>query len=113
MPADRVCKRGAAVAGRRVDHDPRRLVDHHQILVLEHDLERGGRVLRGSVARPPRHGHRHRLAGREPVVLRPRPAVHRHGALLDQPLGGGARARRAAGGEEDVQPQPGVLRAGL
>jgi hypothetical protein len=43
------------------------------------------------------------------VVLRPRLAIHRDRAVLDQALGGGPGRDRAARGEKGVEPQPGVL----
>jgi hypothetical protein len=46
------------------------------------------------------------------VVLRARLAVHRDRAALDQPLGGGARWRRAACCKEGVEAKAGVLRGG-
>jgi hypothetical protein len=94
-----------------VDDQAGGLVDDQHVLVLVDHLEGRGGLLGRGLSAPLRH--RHGLAGGEAVVLGPWVPVHRHGALLDQPLGGRARAGGAAGGEERVQPQPGVLRAGL
>jgi hypothetical protein len=44
------------------------------------------------------------------MVLRPRLAVDRDRASLDQALGGGAGRHRAARGKKGVEPQAGVLR---
>jgi hypothetical protein len=87
------------------------LVDDHQVRVLVDDLEMGSRLARRRLARA--GIDLDDLAGRDAMVLGPRRAVHQDTARVDQPLGGGARPGRAARRQEGVEPQPGVLGAGL
>jgi hypothetical protein len=82
-----------AVTRGRMDHHPRRLVDHQQVLVLEHHLEGhvsapGCRVLDGR--------DRNRVARGEPMVLRAGETAYGHYPGLDQPLCGGSRGSGAA-----------------
>ena len=70
-------------------HQPGRLVDDHQMIVLEDHVDRelGGRLL-GGVVRD--HLQAHVLTRDHAMVLGSRPSIHLHGAALDQAL-----ARRA------------------
>jgi hypothetical protein len=99
---ERLHQRPARVAGRGVDDDPGRLVDDEEVLVLVGDPERHLLRLQRSGGR--RRLELDRLAAREPVALGARLAVDQHRALLEQPLGCGARAELRQRGEKAVEP---------
>ena len=100
-PGKRLRQRPAAVAPRRVDHHPRGLVHHQQVLVLEGDAERRRRTLGLGARARLVGGDGQALAPGEPVALGPRATVHQHPALVDQALRAGAGAQRT--GQERVQ----------
>ena len=99
----RLGERAGPVPARRVDHDPGRLVDHEQVLVLIGDRERrrlqhrGRRRLLAELDDDP-------LARGDGVALGPQVPVDLDEPRFDQRLGACARAERL--GEEPVEPRP-------
>ena len=98
---ERLRERPGSMAPRGMHDHAGRLVDHQQVLVLVGDRERRLRNL-GLGDGAARGSHRHALARRHGVPLRPRDAVHQHQPVVDQPLRSGARPGVA--GEEDIEP---------
>ena len=84
-PEEPVHERPRRMPGRRMHHDPGRLVHDEQVLVLVRDPERellGLELARVRVRRL----EDQLLAAREPVALGPRFAVEKRAALFQQPL---------------------------
>jgi hypothetical protein len=98
-----VDQRAAGMSWGGMDDDAGRLVHDQEMFVLPGNLERHVFALE-----PGRRGLRNRqlelLAALEPVRLRPPLPVHDRGALLEQPLGRGARADLGQRGEEAIEP---------
>ena len=109
-PRQGLGERARVVPRARVHHHAGGLVHHQQVLVLEHHLE--GHGLGHRLLRRRGVGHRDHLPFGHAVGLRPLAAVHADPPLLHRPLARGAGGRQAAGGQERVQAQPGVLGAG-
>ena len=89
--------------GDGMDDDAGRLVDDEHVLVLPGDPERhllALELVRDRLG----HGQLELLAALEPVRLRPPLAVDDRRALLQQPLGRGARADLRQRGEEAIEP---------
>ena len=88
-----VDERSAGVAGRRMHHDARRLVDDEQVLVLVRDPER--HVLRLHLDLRPLPNHDGQLlAAGDTVALRARQPVDSDRSVGEQPLRLLARANR-------------------
>ena len=112
MGEQRVDQGAARVARRRMDHEAGGLVEHEQVLVLEHDVERARLRLR---QRRPRLGQAHRVA-----LTRFDPArslgYHRivapDLACLDQVLEARARQLRPAARQKLVEALAGIVGAG-
>ena len=111
MREQRVDQRAAGVAGRRVDHQPGRLVEHQQMLVLVQHVER--RSPPAAAAPAPARGRPSAkrwpgLTRLDPSVIRAPSRVDRAG--LEQGLQAGARQLRQPRGEELVEALAGVGR---
>ena len=109
---ERLGERAGRMARRRVGHEPRRLVHDQQVLVLE--ARPRARRRRPDPRRPPAESGSAATRTRSPSARRwcfgrARPSTVT-APRLDQALRRRARARRAAGGQEGVEPQAGVLR---
>ena len=103
MVKQRVDERVFLVAGRRMHHQPRRLVQHQQGLVLVQDVERY--LLRLGFGGPGfRPVHFDLLAGARRVRGLDGAAVDPDVALLDQPLNRAARDRRELAAQVGVEP---------
>ena len=97
----RVHQRAAGMAGRRMDHHPGRLVDHHEIAILVDDPQR---EILGFHSRRDRFGHLQGddLSSLDRLVRLGRPPRDLHAPVLDQPLDLGSRsASRAPTPETD------------
>ena len=103
QPDEPVHERAARVPGRGVDDDAGRLVHDEHVLVLPRDPER--HLLPLELCRDPLgHGQLELLPALEPVRLGTALAVDDRRALLQQPLGRGARTDLRQRGEEAIQP---------
>jgi hypothetical protein len=94
-----VDERAGGVPRRRVDDNPRRLVDDQQVLVLVGNLERD--LLRRELRLRRLRLERDLLAPGQPVALRPALSVDKR-PLLEQALGGRSGADVRKRGEEAV-----------
>ncbi len=101
---ERVHERSGSVAGRRVDHEPRGLVDRENVLVLVENRERNRLGLDRCDARL-RDVDLDLLAGADHVRALGRHARKPDGALSDQLLDPGPGEVRAGGHEEEVEPR--------
>ncbi len=111
-PADviheRVQQGARPVAGRRMHHEPRRLVDDQQHRVFVKDLDRNGlgrdrqRLAHGNVARDD-------IARADALRGLRAAAIDGDETPLDQPLRARAREIGVLGGHEDVEPPRGLL----
>jgi hypothetical protein len=98
----------AGMSGGRVDHDPSRLVDDEEVLVLVGDGQ--VELLRLELGRLlGRQVDLERLAACEAVALRRRGAVDPDGAGVDQPLSGAAGRDLGQPGEEAIEALTGGL----
>ena len=104
-----VDQRAVRVSRRGMHHQSRRFVDHDDIRVLVHHVQRD--ILRRQRRVPHlRHVHRHRLAAGDAAALGGGLAVHGYPSLLNVPRRLRAGQSVGAGGHKGVQPRPGVLR---
>ncbi len=93
LPGERVDERPAAWPAPGMDDEPRRLVDHEQVLVLPDDRAAAGGA--GGIGALRRRRRADRLAALEPVALR-RGAPSTRAPARDSPLGRRARAEVVA-----------------
>ncbi len=92
----------------RMDHQPRRLVDHDHVPVLIGHVQRD-LLWQGLNGLRLREGGLHRLPAVEPGALGSGPAVHRHLPRLDEPGGGGPGQFWQGRGQEAVQTDASAL----
>ena len=103
-----VDERSRRVARRRVHDDPRRLVDHEQVLVLVGDPQRN--VLANDLAaRRLRKLELELFPALQPAALGSALAVQRRRPAFDQALGRAAGADLRQSGEKPVEPLAGGL----
>jgi hypothetical protein len=108
MGNQRIDQRAAGMPRGRMHDEPRRLVDHDQLVVLEHDLERDV-LARGLRLLGLRHVHHDRVARVDPLArIADRAAADRDLAVEDQRLETGAR-QLGMSGEHAVQPSARLL----
>ncbi len=105
MGDQRVHQRAGRIAGSGMDHEPARLVDHDDLVVLKHDVERDAFGLRyGRFGR--RNCDRDRLAGVDAVPgIADCAAPDRDLTGEDQRFEPRAREAVNAGGEHAVEPR--------
>ena len=98
-----------AHAAAAVNRHAGRLVDHQQVLVLEHDRELTRRRRRLVAARPPHRRQTQLVADRQPRVGRRPAAVHAHLAAADDPVDVGLGHALERLDEVVVQPLAGAV----
>jgi len=109
MRQQSVDQRAVQIAGRRMHHQTRRLVDHQKIGILMHDGE-GNRLRLRRSGRGRRDRNRDGVSRFDPLVgVSYRRAVQRDGIFGDQALQAGARKFGQMEGQEMIQ-APALMR---
>ena len=103
----RIDQGAGGMPGRRMHHQPGRFVDHHDLVVLVHDVERDAFAL-GAGLLGRRHGDGDHLAGVDAIAgIADRAVPDRDRAVEDQRFQPSAR-QIGAGGEHAVEPVVGL-----